>query len=186
MRKSLVVIFALVLIFIQAAVANEQSSGSNIQQQAKSKIQTFANKLKTQLSQAIKTGGFESGIEVCHTQAPIIADQLSNNGWTLSRVSLKARNINNRPLPWQKNVLEQFEKEKAQGINVNQLKFVSEDADKFTMMKAIPTGQVCLACHGKNIAEPIVKKIKLHYPSDLATGFKLGDIRGAFVIEKRK
>lgn len=186
MRKFLVVIFALALIFAQTSVANEQPPSTNVQQQAKAKIQTFANKLKTQLSQAIKTGGFEAGIEVCHTQAPIIADQLSNNGWKLSRVSLKARNINNRPLPWQKNVLEQFEKEKAQGINVNQLKFVSEETDKFTMMKAIPTGQVCLACHGKNIAEPIVKKIKQHYPSDLATGFKLGDIRGAFVIEKRK
>jgi hypothetical protein len=37
-------------------------------------------------------------------------------------------------------------------------------------------------CHGSNIASPIAAKINKLYPNDKATGFKLGDLRGAFSI----
>jgi len=49
-------------------------------------------------------------------------------------------------------------------------------------MKAIPTGEGCLKCHGQNIAPEITAKLKENYPDDKATGFKLGDVRGAFSI----
>ena len=52
----------------------------------------------------------------------------------------------------------------------------------FRFMKAIPTGEVCLKCHGGNIAPPIRAKLKELYPNDMATGYKLGDVRGAFTI----
>jgi hypothetical protein len=51
-------------------------------------------------------------------------------------------------------------------------------------MKAIPTGAVCLACHGETIAPPIAAKINELYPQDQATGFREGDLRGAFVVTK--
>ena len=51
-------------------------------------------------------------------------------------------------------------------------------------MKAIPTGGVCLACHGENLAQGVQETITTLYPNDKATGFKSGDIRGAFVVTK--
>jgi len=175
-------LIALFSVGVNSAHGNEIDK--NTQQQAKQKIQTFAKQLKGQLLQAVKSGGFEAGIEVCEKQAPIIAKQLSTDGWQVSRTSLKARNSNNQPLPWQRKVLEQFEHEQDQGKPVNQLLFVKQDAHSFKMMKAIPTGELCLACHGKNIAEPIQQKVQQLYPNDMATGFAVGDIRGAFVVEK--
>jgi hypothetical protein len=51
-------------------------------------------------------------------------------------------------------------------------------------MKAIPTGALCLQCHGLDIAPPVAEKIAELYPYDKATGYREGDIRGAFVVTK--
>ena len=50
-------------------------------------------------------------------------------------------------------------------------------------MKAIPTGDVCLMCHGEHIAPDVHEKIKSLYPKDLATGYERGELRGAFTIK---
>ncbi len=49
-------------------------------------------------------------------------------------------------------------------------------------MKAIPTGGVCLSCHGQRISQPVEAKLERLYPNDRARGYELGDIRGAFTI----
>ena len=42
----------------------------------------------------------------------------------------------------------------------------------------------CLACHGSKIAPEVSDKLKALYPKDQATGYKTGDIRGAFSIRQ--
>ena len=49
-------------------------------------------------------------------------------------------------------------------------------------MKAIPTGELCLVCHGTQIAPQVLEKLDALYPRDEARGFSAGDIRGAFTI----
>jgi hypothetical protein len=104
----------------------------------------------------------------------------------VAHTSLKYRNETNQPAAWEKAVLEQFEQRKAKGEAVKTMEFseVTEvDGKKvFRYMKAIPTGDVCLKCHGGNIAEPVSAKINSLYPNDKATGFNKGDIRGAFTV----
>jgi mono/diheme cytochrome c family protein len=53
-------------------------------------------------------------------------------------------------------------------------------------MKALPVQQVCLACHGPaaSIAEDVAAKTQALYPADKATGYALGQIRGAITIRK--
>ena len=84
--------------------------------------------------------------------------------------------------------MQRFETRLASGEAIQKLIFKekvdSESGSQWRMMKAIPTDKVCLSCHGKKIAEPIQARIEAHYPDDLATGFKLGDIRGAFTVKR--
>ena len=42
----------------------------------------------------------------------------------------------------------------------------------------------CVTCHGETIAPSIAAKIDELYPADKATGFREGDLRGAFVVTK--
>jgi hypothetical protein len=53
-------------------------------------------------------------------------------------------------------------------------------------MKAIPTGTMCLACHGSSVDEKTLKKINTLYPNDQAIGFSSEDLRGAFSITKTR
>jgi len=152
-------------------------------------VKELMQMLKGELEAAMKAGGPVNAIQVCNTRAPEIAASFSERkGWTVRRTSLKLRNPNNAPDAWEKRVLEQFEEHKAGGADPKTLEYseVVEENGKavFRYMKAIPTGELCLNCHGAALEPEIAGKLKELYPNDRATGFKIGDIRGAFSVSQ--
>jgi len=157
---------------------------------AKAAIKALAGALQTELKGAMQTGGPVAAIGLCNTQAmPITQKVATDQGLSLSRVSLKNRNPANLPNEWQIAVLEDFEQKKAAGQDINSLtwsEIVSVDGvQEFRLMKAIPTGAVCLNCHGTNISPEVSQILVDLYPEDLATGYREGDIRGAFVTTRK-
>jgi hypothetical protein len=54
----------------------------------------------------------------------------------------------------------------------------------FRCMKAIPTAELCITCHGSNLDPAIAATLAEFYPANRATRFAVGDIRGAFTIEQ--
>lgn len=122
--------------------------------------------------------------------APEIAQELSEkSGWEVGRTSLKLRNPNlNAPDDWERQVLLRFEEHKAAGDDVQTMAYaevVETDAGKsYRFMKAIPTADLYLACHGESINPDIAAAIDEAYPQDEARGCKAGDIRGAFTLSK--
>jgi hypothetical protein len=156
---------------------------------AKSAISVFAASLQTELKAAMQEGGPVRAISVCSTSAtPITQSVAAEQGLQLSRVSLKSRNPANRPSDWQKAVLESFESRKAAGEQAAALTWsgVSEvdGQQQFRFMKAIPTGGLCLQCHGSDLSPEVSATLDELYPEDQARGFKSGDIRGAFVVTR--
>ncbi len=133
----------------------------------------------------MKTGGPIKAISVCHEVAPKIAQQLSaETGWDIHRTSLKPRAT--KPDTWEKRMMLSFEQRHKDGDKFKSL-FNQDVTDingkaSFRFIQAIETKDMCLACHGDNIAPEIADKIAQLYPSDSAVGFKAGDIRGAFSI----
>lgn len=157
---------------------------------AKAAIKQFAGALQTELQTAMKAGGPVAAIGVCNTQAMPITEQVSaDHGMHLSRVSLKNRNPANTPNDWQSAVLEDFERRKSAGGDVTKLAWTEtisvNGGQEFRFMKAIPTGEVCLKCHGTQIAPDVSEILAELYPEDKATGFNKGDIRGAFVVTRK-
>lgn len=153
--------------------------------QANAIVKKFAGQLKPTLKQAIQTGGFEHAIDVCAKEAPAIAKQLSDEtGWRVKRVSLKPRNPNAKPNHFELKVLTSFDARQKLGEPADQLVYSVKDADGFHYMKALPVEAVCLNCHGTNVAPNIRNAIAKHYPDDMATGYSLGEIRGAFSLVK--
>ncbi len=55
---------------------------------------------------------------------------------------------------------------------------------RYRFMKAIPIDGVCMACHGETVAEDVQSILAEKYPLDAATGYKPGELRGAFTISK--
>ena len=156
-------------------------------QSSKAVVKEFMGQLKGELQSAMKAGGPVNAISVCQEKAPEIAKNLSEkNGWKVARTSLKTRNPANAPDAWETSVLEKFEARKKSGESVKPMAYFqqvdTQNGKAFRFMKAIPTGKVCLACHGENIDPKVAAKLKETYPDDKATGYKLGDVRGAFTI----
>jgi len=153
-------------------------------QEARQHIKGFATELKQTLVSTMKAKGPLAAIETCHISAPVIADQHSQSPWHISRSSLKVRNPDNAPNEWLIGIMNDFEKRKAQGEPVGKIEHAEQKEDGWYFVKAIPTQGPCLVCHGENIAPQVQSKLKSLYPNDQATGFKLGDIRGVFVVKK--
>jgi cytochrome c553 len=176
---------------ILCAIASPAMSASakDSQAEARAAIAAFGNELKAELMAAMQAGGPLNAIEVCATRAPAIAESVSiDSGMQLSRVSLRNRNPGNAPADWQASVLRDFEQRLAAGETAESLSWQevadSSGRQEFRLMKAIPTAPLCLQCHGETIAPAVAKKIEELYPEDKATGFREGDIRGAFVVTK--
>lgn len=170
-------------------VLAEQTVDPNAQQ-AKAIIKTFFETLKGELQASMQTGGPIKTIAVCKERAPAIADALSDKtGWEVGRTSLKLRNTaRNQPDAWEARVLLQFEERKVDGEAVDTMAYseiVEANGDKhYRFMKAIPTGEICIVCHGSNIGDELAAVIDKNYPDDQATGYQVGDIRGGFTLSK--
>lgn len=168
------------------AIANNQPTN----EEARSIVQQFGGKLKPALQNSMKKDGPVPTITFCHTKAPQIAHELSQKtGWKINRVSLKPRGATATPDQWETAVLEKFNAQLALGTPVNTMEFseiVTDDSgtQSFRYMQAIATGDVCLKCHGTDIAAPVGAAIHKLYPNDNATGYSTGQIRGAFSFSK--
>ena len=182
-------LFSAAVLLCATTAQAEQAATPNVAE-AKALIKEFATTLQGELQAAIKAGGPPQAIGVCKERAPAIAADLSKrSGWEVGRTSLKVRNQSlNKPDEWEVGVLESFEQRKAAGEPVETIAYgeVVDVAGKkeFRFMKAIPTAEVCLACHGSNLTPEVTAVLDREYPGDQARGFELGDIRGAFTLSK--
>jgi len=173
----------------ETVLAGEAQGLDTFVQESRGTVKTFAGQLKGELQAAIKEGGPKKAITVCNAKAPEIAGALSKPG-TLSvgRTSLKLRNTANTPDAWETATLQEFLTRAAAGEDLKTMEKVelvkTDGQATYRYMKAIPTGEVCLACHGTNIEPDLQAHIDTLYPQDQATGFTPGMLRGAFTISK--
>jgi len=147
----------------------------------------LGGQLKAELTQAIADGGAVAAISVCRKRAPEIAAQLSaESGARVGRTALRLRSPANAPDEQQHAVLEQFSTELASGKAAGPLEAVLEIRRGASVerlyMRAIPTDAVCLTCHGTTLAPEVAAAVARDYPADQATGFELGQLRGAFTV----
>ena len=151
-------------------------------------IQQFGAVLKKEMA----AGGPDNAIAVCRDTAPRLAGELSRkSGARVSRVSLKTRNpLLGEPDAWEQQVLAEFDRQAAQGAKPETLEraeVVSEPQGRFfRYMKAIPVQPLCLTCHGTtdSIPDTVKARLAVDYPHDRATGYTLGQIRGAVTIKR--
>ena len=148
-------------------------------------------KLLTVLQEEIQKGGAEGAIGVCREKAPAMAKAASEQtGWAIRRVSLKNRNPKAVPDAWEEAVLKEFDKRTAAGEKPTGLEkgeVVSVDGKRmYRYMKALPTQDLCLQCHGTpdRISPAVQARLKELYPNDRAVGYAPAEIRGAITLKK--
>ncbi|SMN13785.1 Cytochrome c family protein [Bathymodiolus heckerae thiotrophic gill symbiont] len=183
-KKTLLIVPFLLTSCMQEVTIDEQRT-KVLKKEAVAKIKSVASVLKPQLKAAIKSGGFVHALKFCSVQAPIIGKNANKDSdWSVRRISLKNRNPNAVPDAWEAKALHDFNKRAVKGENIAKMAFSEVVNGEFRFIKAQGTQKVCLACHGKSINTKVLTEIEKAYPNDKATGYSLGEVRGAFSLRK--
>ena len=148
----------------------------------------FGGELMGELKFALETEGPAAAVSICRDAAPQIAARLSRtSGARITRVSTRFRNPANAPDDWQRESLARFAElmPDPQAFRPPTLpeRFEADEQGVARYLKAIPVSGMCLTCHGEHLADPVVQALEESYPYDRATGYQLGDLRGAFSID---
>jgi hypothetical protein len=185
-------ILAVPAVLLLAACAVQETVGESQLEKPRAAASALFKALGGELKSAMEKGGPAEAINVCNMKAPVITAKISSEqGMQVARTSLKLRNPNSKPDAWEEQVLREFEQRKAAGEDPAKLeaaKIDQQDGQKtLRYMKAIaiPADAPCLKCHGEKLDPALQTKLKSLYPTDQATGYKTGDIRGAFTIRQK-
>ena len=149
-------------------------------------VASFAQELQGALMTAMKEGGPVNAIDICNEKAPeIAASAAAASGWSVARSSHRLRNPENAPDAYTAAAIaREAAGEPAKGLA--RAEIVEEGGRQvFRFVKAIPTGQPCLNCHGGEDVKPeVVAKLAELYPDDAARGFSVDQMRGVFTLSK--
>ncbi|MBK6288137.1 MAG: DUF3365 domain-containing protein [Gammaproteobacteria bacterium] len=185
MKTSLIVACALVASLL-GPLAN---AGEDAQLLEARKVATMLPpRLLAALQEEIGRSGPAGAIPVCKDMAPKMAVEISaQTGWKIRRVSLKTRN-DARAVPdaWERAALEDFDRRAAAGEPPAQLERGEMVDNEYRYVKALPTQPLCLSCHGPvdQLAPGVRSVLGQLYPDDLATGYSVGQIRGAISVRR--
>lgn len=176
MKTSITGLFLIAIVAYPALADTLDTTASGL-------VVRFGGQLKPALLEAMSAGGPVQAVEVCAEKAPAISQALSKeSGWEITRVSLKARNPNAVPDPFERQVLKDFKTRREAGEKAQQLRYSTVVDGQFRYMQAQLTEGLCLNCHGTQIEPDVTDMIAAKYPDDQATGFRLGDVRGAISL----
>jgi hypothetical protein len=137
------------------------------------------------LKKHMKAGGPADALQFCSTKAAELTAKVDNQlgkNVSVKRVTLKPRNPANEATGDEKAVLEALETLHANHVRLPR-HLVEKTQSGYKYYKPLLINKpVCLKCHGSNIDPALKAKIDKTYPTDKATGYKMGDLRGAIVV----
>ncbi|MCX7924518.1 MAG: DUF3365 domain-containing protein [Fimbriimonadales bacterium] len=156
-------------------------------QRARAASDAVLTQLLARLNREYQQGGAERGVQVCSQVAQSLTQQIGREqGVQIRRVSLKNRNPRNAPDAWERQVLQQWERDHNAGKPLQEVaEWRTERGQRvYRYMRPIMVAMpLCLECHGTQIKPEVRRLIRERYPSDKATGYQLGDLRGAFSVK---
>lgn len=152
---------------------NYQKLGDSLSLQAQ-------QNLISNLLGAVEKGGAAYAVDFCNEKATPLTNSLSQKyGAEIQRISAKNRNPDNAASLFDKKILDLFETKVLKDTLVK----VSKGYVYYKPIRiAMPT---CLQCHGKprqDIEAVTLKTIQRKYRFDKATGYAMGDLRGAWKL----
>lgn len=155
-------------------------------------VMPLLGKVAGTLGDTLKTSTPAETIDVCRDKLPgFVKETREKTGWNIRRVSLKVRNAERgTPDEFERRMLADFDRRAAAGESTDAMEaseiVQAPEGKVFRYMKAIPVREICMNCHGDPSAfSPELKsKLAKLYPADQATGYSLGQIRGALTVKR--
>lgn len=193
MRRLLTpLILGLLATSLQAAYAAPADDVAALTKETREAAQPLLAKVVGTLKENLNKSTAAATVDTCREKLPgMVKEVREKTGWNIRRVSLKTRNAERgTPDEWEAKVLADFDQraaagEKRETMEVGEV-VAGKDGKVFRYMKALPVQEACLNCHGDaaSLSPELKAKLATLYPADKATGYKIGDIRGALTIKR--
>ena len=184
-RQPLFTALALVILVLPVVAADPPEA-----ERARTIGNQVLGETKSVLESALQGGQPVAALRVCASVAQNIARRHEREGWRVRRVSERVRNPADTPNADELAVLRAWQDEKRAGRlspAAEHRKIVNEDGRRylFYMKPIFIAGPVCLQCHGEDekLAPGVADALRELYPQDQATGYALGDLRGAISVK---
>lgn len=189
-RGSAIVAMAVGLAVLGCAPAGEEPAapGSAVEaaalERARAASAELGKRLTAELAARLVAGTPAAAIDVCSRIAPTAAADLSRDGLAIRRTSVRYRNPDNAPDPWERGWLERLGQQIAAGEPPSEVHEIDRAAGELRFLRPIVVAPDCLKCHGaESELDPVVReRLGQLYPEDRATGFAAGDLRGVFSV----
>ena len=175
-----------------AAAGQEGAEARRLAEETRKVAGDLVAKIRGELTKELEFSGPLRGLIVCKYTVPEISSAMSRKtGWRVTRVALRPRNpALGSADAWEQKVLLDFERRAERGENAEVLEHgevVVEPGGRFyRYMKALPLGPLCVSCHGapERLTPNLKALLEAEYPHDRATGYAVGQVRGAVTIKR--
>jgi hypothetical protein len=164
------------LLILLGVVASSNLFGENLESETKAieRAHETVSAARNNFKKALASGE-------CKMSAPPLGAK--NENIEVGRTSHKLRNQTNQPRDWVKPILEEYVRTPV--AKQDKHKLVNLGPGHYGYVEPLYVEAVCLNCHGATLKPEVRKEITKLYPSDSATGFKLGEFRGLIWLESK-
>ena len=148
-------------------------------------VVTMQSAVLRELTDALARRGAAGGLGFCHVDVTGIIQRVSSEpGVSAGRTSVRLRNPANAPRPWAAPLVAMHVGQTARSVEG----YAIDLGDKVGVLRPIVEQRMCAGCHGTadRLAPGVKLIVRERYPSDRATGFRDGEIRGWFWVEMPK
>ncbi len=147
----------------------------------------FMAELTRTIQDAIHDEGLAGAVGVCRQAVPELEARYSlPPGIKVRLVALQCCDADNRPDAWEKKGLEDFLERRRQGAILAGLEYHKPVAGQgqtvFRYLRALPTGSLCLQCHGERLSPKVKKAMRSNCSGSGSGAFRLAELRGALSI----
>jgi hypothetical protein len=182
--------FLLVTLTLPAAYAADDLA--TLTKETREATQPLLQKVVGTVKESLNKTTPHETVDTCREKLPgMVKETREKTGWNIRRVSLKTRNAERgTPDEWETKVMTDFDQRAAAGEKREQLEIgeilQAPEGRVFRYMKALPVQEACLTCHGDaaKLTPELKAKLATLYPNDKATGYELGQIRGALTVKR--
>lgn len=158
----------------EAALASPRDDSAECIAEARGAVMSLKQSLVGRLGQAMAESP-EAAVDVCAREAEVIRARVQReSGVELGRTASRLRNpgANEGAPSWVRDYLA------SQGQGEAPQEWSQHAEGEVRLVSPLMTNELCVTCHGEEIAPPILAAIEERYPNDEARGYQIGDLRG--------
>ncbi len=149
--------------------------------------QELGARLKTNLVATMSAEGPGAAARFCSLEAQGLTSSPGDaRGVRVGRASLRLRNPSNAGPAWVTEWLEKQGERSAAGVHgFERIDTLPNGSEVARVLRPLTAGGPCVLCHGsiESLAPGVTAVLQAHYPEDEATGYSVGDLRGALWAE---